>query len=948
MEWILQPSQGDIPPNLTIAEIKYYEGFIYLAGGTANDILIEGIQSFYRYDLSQSKWENITRGKTYESVSYTGSALINGYFYLLFGWDNYASVDTSAIMRVSLNSTDYIWEYFINGSQFSRDSFATSARGSDIIIFGGFIQSKGETLNSLISLSTTTGVIRELNSNIITPSPRFSHLINSEIYIFGGSGENGLLNDMWIYNIDTNAWRTLVYQGTSPSARFLHASDSQGDAIALWGGEDSTGLKNDLFIFNALNNEWTLITPSSINIPAAAKGACLVLDFPFMYIYGGITNLGISNQLWVFDTGLNSYTQISQDNGVAYATCEIIDNNFYVIFGSRSGDEPLGSIRKYNIASGIWETYYDQNYTNLNSAQAIQIFIGSAVIKIGGQAWQLDPSNQLLIYSNNNQLIVGSIPDYTYAMGFTYYGTKIYSFGGGSTLGKLLRVLDASQVFFSLDVFDICKGGICQALCSKGTYNSSNQCIKCPAGSYSQYIGSSQCIKCPPGTYSLNGGATSSRQCYPCPDGSFQDIFGASYCLDCPVGKLCPVGTQVPMDSIITTEYYSVQPDIYKSAYSYQLALIFQLTIGMTMVALIILIGISGKVKNHLYRFDIFTSLHNHELKKNMILDKTKIGGLFSLIYAALAMIIIGATIIIYQTDNIQESKALLPSVILQNEVNEFISSVITISASFIRYGDSCVFNNSCSSGIKLEYLNIDSTAITYTCTFTSDNSCIVKVYCEECIINTGASVLIILNEPLSYSSGIQVNVTSDSSIPESISSITSLIYPSNNYVFIGPVASQFYFTMTPSLFRSDSDQWSGQSTGYHISSESLPTPGSEYLSIEIPVASQLKLNIILNKDIASLYTYRFLKQTFLFLISGLLGSVFGAMGAVGSGMKFFENYYLIQKSKRKKHTFSELMEIRKNIKMHINKRKRMKTDETLENHAKSDGDLNNFIIRLV
>ena len=38
-----------------------------------------------------------------------------------------------------------------------------------------------------------------------------------------------------------------------------------------------------------------------------------------------------------------------------------------------------------------------------------------------------------LDHSNNNQLIVGSIPDYTYAMGFTYYGTKIYSFGGGST-----------------------------------------------------------------------------------------------------------------------------------------------------------------------------------------------------------------------------------------------------------------------------------------------------------------------------------------------------------------------------------------------------------------------------------------------------------------------------------------------------------------------------------
>ena len=71
--------------------------------------------------------------------------------------------------------------------------------------------------------------------------------------------------------------------------------------------------------------------------------------------------------------------------------------------------------------------------------------------------------------------------------------------------------------------------------CPKGTYLKNNECVTCPAGTYSNTIASSECKKCKvkisgysgatelgPGTYSLNNCSTkgTSDGYYYCPDGN--------------------------------------------------------------------------------------------------------------------------------------------------------------------------------------------------------------------------------------------------------------------------------------------------------------------------------------------------------------------------------------------------------------------------------------------
>lgn len=219
-----------------------------------------------------------------------------------------------------------------------------------------------------------------------------------------------------------------------------------------------------------------------------------------------------------------------------------------------------------------------------------------------------------------------------------------------------------------------------------------------------------------------------------------------------------------------------------------------------------------------------------------------------------------------------------------------------------------------------------------YYCQLSSNGRCDIVFSCSNCIIDVGAVLTVTSLEKVARASEIYVNVTSDSSIPQEISSFTTKLSANHGYIFIGNNPSKFYFTVTPSLFESDATDWPSKLTGYHVSGENTPLPGSEYLNTEMPIAYQVQVEIHLDKGISSLYTQRFISQSALTVISALLGSVFGVMGAVGGVMKTIEKQILNVKRKiNKKESFDDIM----------NKRSRIKS-----NTGDSANDLKNFEIK--
>ena len=670
-------------------------------------------------------------------------------------------------------------------------------------------------------------------------------------------------------------------------------------------------------MFNALSSSWTQLKSTSPITPEAAKGACMVLQIPLVYIFGGISRVGCLGELWVFNSALNTFTLLSAGGpALAYAYCKLVENQFVVMFGENCAGEASSNIKKYDFDVEAWiEVEYPP--PSVDSAQGLELLMGDTLIRIAGEAWDINSRNQVFLYGVDNTTLVGTIPICIYLAASEYYGTVIYAFGGGAVFGNTLRVSVPVSIFVMINLQDVCANGACEVLCSPGTFQTGNGCTKTSVGYYSEGLGNIAAIPCPPGTYNYISGATSNRQCYPCAEGTYVPNYGSSFCITCPWGFTCPLGSISPSPLQDTPSSSSSQPSLYKPQDIQGISLQYELSVGLSMLFLILISIFWEKLGQNLDAIDLYPALHNHFTKQHMFLNQTFLGGLFSLIFITAALILIGLSIITYELDNITEIKTLVPLVALQSEVSQFVASDATITVDFLVYGDSCGGDGNCGSLISAYFQNVQSNSTVTSCVLI-EKTCRVQVLCVSCVFQIGSSLSIVLGEELSYSTGISVNVSSASSIPGTRSAISTSAYPKTGYMFIGNVPTVFFFVLTPSLFESDVHMWPAKETGYHVAVEAATVEGSQFSVFELPINSQLQVSLRLDISNESLFTARMVNQAFLFLISTLLGSVFGIMGTVGATMKFIEKQII--KNKQRNEILNRYRKLNRN-------RKRIKHD---------------------
>ncbi|OMJ65076.1 hypothetical protein SteCoe_39427 [Stentor coeruleus] len=401
------------------------------------------------------------------------------------------------------------------------------------------------------------------------------------------------------------------------------------------------------------------------------------------------------------------------------------------------------------------------------------------------------------------------------------------------------------------------------------------------------------CIPCPSGTYNSNKGGSSYRQCYPCQSGTFNNKEGSSICYDCPIGFDCPMGSKDPVKIVYTKVESSIQPKIYSTESSEKITSIYIISASVSLLIVLILLFTFKKIRDKIKNADLYTEMHNHELLVPMIKKKNTIGGFFSLVFIIAAVVYIGSAIIEFSKSNIQESKVLVPLIILENESELLTANKIIVTSKIIGYGGECGVEGICNSQIFINITNLSGSLIEYNCTNYYGNICIVTIVCNNCALLGEATIFITTRELKSYASAIFVNITSDSSIPGEVSNINNELYSSEDYIFIGSEANEFYCIMIPSLFTSESSRWPSRLTGYHISNEKLNLKGSEALKTDLPVNAGFKIFIYMSKSSNGLYTQRLFKQNILILVSSIIGSVFGIMSFIGFFMELTEGLLL-------------------------------------------------------
>ncbi|MDQ3915671.1 MAG: galactose oxidase [Actinomycetota bacterium] len=158
-------------------------------------------------------------------------------------------------------------------------------------------------------------------------------LIGNRMYIFGGVTAPAFetLNDLWVYNLETNRWTELTANGAASSPPPRHVAQAgkrpvQGKLV-LYGGESSlaSGFRTlaDTWQFDLGTNAWQDITPSAgSNIdPHRNYGAAGVIGND-MYLHGGDLPGGSmgcgapfpqnpTEELWRFDVSRRVWTRLS-------------------------------------------------------------------------------------------------------------------------------------------------------------------------------------------------------------------------------------------------------------------------------------------------------------------------------------------------------------------------------------------------------------------------------------------------------------------------------------------------------------------------------------------------------------------------------------------------------------------------------------------------------------
>lgn len=72
------------------------------------------------------------------------------------------------------------------------------------------------------------------------------------LYVFGGSADNTLPNDLYCYDLDSQVWSVIIPEAESeiPTGRVFHASAVINDAMYIFGGTvDNNVRSGDMFRF---------------------------------------------------------------------------------------------------------------------------------------------------------------------------------------------------------------------------------------------------------------------------------------------------------------------------------------------------------------------------------------------------------------------------------------------------------------------------------------------------------------------------------------------------------------------------------------------------------------------------------------------------------------------------------------------------------------------------
>ncbi|OMJ94932.1 hypothetical protein SteCoe_1792 [Stentor coeruleus] len=921
-EWKKMIKQGEIPAERIGSGLVYYNEALYMWGASENDVSKEENQRLYKYSLIDEMWFVVdTYGIVPEIRTHYGIALIDNDIYVFLGIYHNSNIETSSTYKVNLLNGEWN-KVIMSGEVITRNKFASVQNGKSVWIICG-TDNKG-LYNSIykydFSNNSITSIIK--NTKMLKRRQGYSFdRINTSIVMFGGYDYDLLFGELYIWDLLTNSWSDRIPNSISPSPRYNHCSTVyQGLNLIIFGGEDLDGAFAEFYLYNYDRNNWSIITT---DISVSTKTSCCMTTYKnFIIVHGGKTaQSSASDETLVLNMNtrtlrtLSSYSKKNINVNLMNHKCWIRekDNTPWLILsiGEKSDLSPSSGIYKANITdldnqNSLYWTILKDTSKNLqvNWASSGIIIMGDWFIQIGGSKWVMYASSLINIIPLSETSSPLTISDksnniFWYKHGVEHFGQELIIGYSGATSGNLIK-----KEFITSHMYKIIPNDTEKQYfpCSTGTYGP--DCLPCPLGTYSDIIGAEECNKCPSGTIGTYIAATSLYMCLPCPFGSFSEEKGAVRCKNCIAESYCPIGStdnfgikEIDTMIIVRPKAYSENiPDPFDGKIYY--------IVYFFSVALFLAYHFWPWLRKKLKRLDYFSERHSVKENQPLMKTKTAFGGFSSIIFVLFTTIYISELLNTYSNNNILETKSLVPSVTINEN---FKVSNFTIKIELFYYRGNCIDlsqKDKCSKD-----LYTDSSYIVWNRNCDKEMStCIIKLKCSDCELPGNEDILNKICEFGSYASGIRVTVSSESSIPGYISSVSYYINQENGEAFRGTEPSVFYFEVTRSLFKSDSKDWPSINKGYHIALENTPIKGSsydgkEYLIFRINLETCLEVKIKLDMANSILMTTRTFIYNFYLVVSAGIGSIFGFLELFVIAMLVYEKtentIYMKIKAKR-------------------------------------------------
>lgn len=240
--------------------------------------------------------------------------------------------------------------------------------GSQIILFGGSLQSKGLTLYG----DTWSLKVNEASWTKLTiygsPTPRFDPGFaydsdTRKIVLFGGYTASGRVKDTWVYDVAANSWSS-VSPPTGPSERSDSPMtyDSVNKKVILFGGYlNSDTPSGETWAYDVPSNTWTKMSPEGS--PPARYNGVMVYDTysKRILLFGGHVNRGgYENEIWAYDYAGDRWEKLVTQNKPPARYCHAMtydpESNNVILFGGGggTGETTYDDTWIYSCRNGSW------------------------------------------------------------------------------------------------------------------------------------------------------------------------------------------------------------------------------------------------------------------------------------------------------------------------------------------------------------------------------------------------------------------------------------------------------------------------------------------------------------------------------------------------------------------------------------------------------------------